>query len=215
MAQEYVVLITTKSEEISLTKKICVFASSCNYLEESYYECAGKLGELLAKSGFSLVYGGSSLGLMWACASKVKENGGEIYGVMPEKLYNMGVSTDDCVELTVTPCMRTRKAKMDELSDGLIALPGGFGTLEELSEMIVQKQLGYNNKPIVILNHNGFYDKLIEFFNVIISENFANKQLSKGLYYVANTPQDAIQYLLDYDYSVKTDNLRKELLYKR
>lgn len=198
-----------------LTKRICVFASSCNYLEKSYYECAERLGTLLAKSGFSLVYGGSSLGLMWACASKVKENDGKIYGVMPEKLYNMGVSTDSCVELTVTPCMRTRKAKMDELSDGLIALPGGFGTLEELSEMIVQKQLGYNNKPIVILNHNGFYDKLTEFFNVIIEENFANRQLSEGLYFVAQTPEEAVQYLLDYDYSAKTDNLRKELLYKR
>ena len=213
--QGFAVLITTKSEEISLTKKICVFASSCNYLEKSYYECAELLGTLLAKSGFSLVYGGSSLGLMWACASKVKENGGKIYGVMPEKLYNMGVSTDECVDLTITPCMRTRKAKMDELSDGLIALPGGFGTLEELSEMIVQKQLGYNNKPIVILNHNGFYDKLTEFFNVIIEENFANRQLSEGLYFVAQTPEEAVQYLLNYDYSAKTDNLRKELLYKR
>ena len=198
-----------------LTKRICVFASSCNYLEKSYYECAERLGTLLAKSGFSLVYGGSSLGLMWACASKVKENGGKIYGVMPEKLYNMGVSTDECIDLTITPCMRTRKAKMDELSDGLIALPGGFGTLEELSEMIVQKQLGYNNKPIVILNHNGFYDKLTEFFNVIIEENFANRQLSEGLYFVAQTLEEAVQYLLDYDYSAKTDNLRKELLYKR
>ena len=213
--QGFAVLITTKSEEISLTKKICVFASSCNYLEKSYYECAELLGTLLAKSGFSLVYGGSSLGLMWACASKVKENGGKIYGVMPEKLYNMGVSTDECVDLTITPCMRTRKAKMDELSDGLIALPGGFGTLEELSEMIVQKQLGYNNKPIVILNHNGFYNKLTEFFNVIIEENFANRQLSEGLYFVAQTPEEAVQYLLNYDYSAKTDNLRKELLYKR
>lgn len=213
--QGFVVRIITESEGISLTKKICVFASSCNYLEESYYECAEKLGDLLAKSGFSIVYGGSSLGLMWSCASKVKENGGKIYGVMPEKLYNMGVSTEDCVELTVTPCMRTRKAKMDELSDGLVALPGGFGTLEELSEMIVQKQLGYNNKPIVILNHNGFYDKLIEFFNVIIAENFANKQLSEGLYYVARTPEDTVQYLLNYDYSTNNDSLRKELLYKR
>ena len=144
-----------------MTKNICVFASSCNYLDKSYYPIAEELGELLAKSGFNMVYGGSSLGLMWACASKVNENGGKVFGVMPEKLHNMGVSTESCVELTITPCMRTRKAKMDELSDGIVALPGGFGTLEELSEMIVQKQLGYNNKPIVILNTNGFYNKLI------------------------------------------------------
>jgi len=198
-----------------LTRNICIFASSCNYLDKSYYPEAEKLGELLVKAGFNLVYGGSSLGLMWACASKVKEFGGKVYGVMPEKLHNLGVSTDECVELTVTPCMRSRKAKMDEMSDGLVALPGGFGTLEELSEMIVQKQLGYNNKPIVILNTNGFYNKLIEFFNVIIDENFANRKLSENLYYIAPTPEVAVEYLKNYDYTPKTDNIKKELLYKR
>lgn len=198
-----------------MSKNICVFASSCNYLDSSYYPMAEKLGEELAKAGFNMVYGGSSLGLMWACASKVKEFGGKVYGVMPEKLYNMGVSTDECVDLTVTPCMRTRKAKMDELSDGVVALPGGFGTLEELSEMIVQKQLGYNNKPIVMLNTNGFYNKLIEFFNVIIGKNFANHKLSENLYFVADTPEKVVSYLLQYNYEARIDNIQKELLYKR
>lgn len=198
-----------------MTKNICIFASSCNYLEKSYYTAAEELGEQLAKAGFNMVYGGSSLGLMWACASKMKENGGKIYGVMPQKLYDMGVSTEDCVELTITPCMRSRKAKMDELSDGLIALPGGFGTLEELSEMIVQKQLGYNNKPIIILNTNGFYTKLIEFFDVIIKENFANRKLTEDIYFIANTPEEAIEYLQKYDYNETNENIKKELLYKR
>lgn len=188
-----------------MSRNICVFASSCNYLDESYYPVAAKLGELLAKSGFNMVYGGSSLGLMWACAELVKKYGGKIYGVMPEKLYNMGVSTDECVDLTVTPCMRTRKAKMDELSDGVVALPGGFGTLEELSEMIVQKQLGYNNKPVIILNTNGFYNKLIEFFDVIIKEKFANHKLCENLYYVAQTPEEAVEYLVKYDYTAKSE----------
>lgn len=188
-----------------MNKNICVFASSCNYLDESYYPVAAELGKLLAKNGFNMVYGGSSLGLMWACAEQVQEYGGKIFGVMPEKLYNMGVSTEACVDLTVTPCMRTRKAKMDELSHGVIALPGGFGTLEELSEMIVQKQLGYNNKPIVILNTNGFYNKLIEFFDVIIKEKFANHKLSSNLYYVAQTPEEAVEYLVKYDYTAKSE----------
>ena len=188
-----------------MSRNICVFASSCNYLDESYYPVAAKLGELLAKSGFNMVYGGSSLGLMWACAEQVKKYGGKIYGVMPEKLYNMGVSTDECVDLTVTPCMRTRKAKMDELSEGVVALPGGFGTLEELSEMIVQKQLGYNNKPVIILNTNGFYNKLIEFFDVIIKEKFANHKLCENLYYVAQTPEEAVEYLVKYDYTAKSE----------
>lgn len=178
-------------------KRVCVFASSCNYLEKSYYEAASEFGELLGKSGYDMVYGGSSLGLMWACAEKVKQNGAQLIGVMPERLHNMGVHTDECVELFITPCMRSRKAKMDELSDAVVALAGGFGTLEELSEMIVQKQLGYNNKPIVILNTNGFYDKLIEFFDEIISQKFA-RDTAKKLYFVANTPGEAIEYIKNY-----------------
>lgn len=178
-------------------KRVCVFASSCNYLEKLYYEAAAEFGELLGKSGYDMVYGGSSLGLMWACAEKVKQNGAQLIGVMPERLHNMGVHTDECVELFITPCMRSRKAKMDELSDAVVALAGGFGTLEELSEMIVQKQLGYNNKPIVILNTNGFYDKLIEFFDEIISQKFA-RDTAKKLYFVANTPGEAIEYIKNY-----------------
>lgn len=178
-------------------KRVCVFASSCNYLEKSYYQAASNFGELLGQSGYDMVYGGSSLGLMWACAEKVKQNGAQLIGVMPERLHNMGVYTDECVELFVTPCMRSRKAKMDELSDAVVALAGGFGTLEELSEMIVQKQLGYNNKPIVILNTNGFYDKLLEFFDEIISQKFA-RDTAKKLYFVANTPEEAIEYIKNY-----------------
>lgn len=178
-------------------KNVCVFASSCNYLDKSYYDAAAEFGNLLSKADMNMVYGGSSLGLMWACAKEVKKNGCQIIGVMPERLHNMGVHTDECVELFVTPCMRSRKAKMDELSDAVVALAGGFGTLEELSEMIVQKQLGYNQKAIVILNTNGFYNKLIEFFDEIISENFA-RDTSGELYYVAETPNQAVEYLLNY-----------------
>ena len=180
-----------------MIKNVCVFASSCNYLEDIYYKEAAEFGELLSKSGFNMIYGGSSLGLMWACAEKVKQNGAKIIGVMPEKLYNMGVSTDECVELTVTKGMRERKAKMDEMSDAVVALAGGFGTLEEFTEMIVQKQLGYNNKPIVLLNTNGFYNKLNEFFESMIAQNFA-RNTAKELYYIAQTPIEAVEYLKSY-----------------
>ena len=193
-------------------KRVCVFASSCNFLDEDYYKDAAEFGDLLGKSGFDMVYGGSSLGLMWACAEKVKKNGSQIIGVMPEKLHDMGVYTDDCVELFVTPCMRSRKAKMDELSDAVVALPGGFGTLEELSEMIVQKQLGYNNKPIILLNTNGYYDKLVDFFEEIISQNFARSNARK-LYYTANTPQEAIEYLKNYTF--ENILVTKEQIYQR
>ncbi len=180
-----------------MIKNICVFASSCNYLEKIYYSESAVFGKLLAQNGYNMVYGGSSLGLMWACAEQVKNNGGKIFGVMPERLHNMGVYTDECVELTITKGMRERKAKMDELSQAVVALAGGFGTLEELAEMIVQKQLGYNNKPIVLLNTNGFYNKLNDFFEDIILQNFA-RSTAREMYYIANSPEEAIQYINNY-----------------
>ena len=178
---------------------ICVFASSSNNLDEVYYNDAAALGKLMGENGMNIVYGGSRLGMMYACASAVKNNGGQIIGVMPQRLYNMGCGNpQDCKEFILTIGMRERKAKMDEISDGVIALAGGFGTLEELSEMIVQKQLGYNNKPIVILNTNGFYDNLINFFETIINQKFA-KQETGNLYYVAQKPSDAVSYIINYD----------------
>ena len=180
-----------------MIKNICVFASSSNYLEEAFYEDAKELGKLIGENGYNIVYGGSTLGMMWACAEQVKTNGGKVYGVMPQRLVDMGCRTDNCDEFHLAVGMRDRKQKMDEISDAVIALAGGFGTLEELAEMIVQKQLGYNKKPIIILNTNRFYDKLIEFFDVIVEEKFANK-ISKELYFVAKTPQEAIDYIKTY-----------------
>ena len=180
-------------------KNICVFASSSNNLDECFYRDAAELGKCIGKDGMNIVYGGSRLGMMYACASQVKLNGGKIIGIMPERLYNMGVGNpEDCDEFILTSGMRERKAKMDEVSDATIALAGGFGTLEELSEMIVQKQLGYNTKPIILLNTSGFYNGLVDFFNTIIQHKFA-KEISRDLYYIAQTPQDAIDYLKHYN----------------
>lgn len=179
---------------------ICVFASSSNNLEEAFYKDASELGMLMGKNDMNIVYGGSRLGMMYACASKVKEFGGNIIGVMPQRLYDMGYgNSEDCSEFILTKGMRERKAKMDEISKGIIVLAGGFGTLEEASEMIVQKQLGYNNKPIVFLNTNGFYDNLMKFFDTIIDYKFAKNETQK-LYHVAQTPKDAINYIKEYDY---------------
>jgi uncharacterized protein (TIGR00730 family) len=178
---------------------ICVFASSSNNLEDIFYRDASELGRLMGINGMNIVYGGSRLGMMYACASKVKENGGNIIGVMPKRLFDMGYGNkEDCAEFILTKGVRERKAKMDEVSEGVIALSGGFGTLEEISEMIVQKQLGYNKKPIVLLNTNGFYDNLISFFNTIIASNFA-KQGTEELYYIAQTPMEAVKYIKEYN----------------
>ena len=185
-----------------MTKRVCVFCSSSDTLDKSYYDDATMLGELMAKSGLDLVYGGSSVGTMYSVAKSAKKYGSKVYGVMPEKLYGFGVHSDECDEFFLTPDMRSRKAKLDELSDAIISMVGGFGTLEEVSEMIVQRQLGYNNKPIVFLNTNGFYNNLLRFFDDIIEHSFA-KGSAKDIYFVANTPQEAVDYLVNYKPSEK------------
>ena len=179
---------------------VCVFASSSNNLEEHFYQDAAELGRLMGQNGMNIVYGGSRLGMMYACASQVKEYGGKIIGIMPQRLYDFGYGNPkDCDKFILTSGMRERKAKMDELSEAIIALAGGFGTLEEISEMIVQKQLGYNKKPIIFLNTNGFYTNLIKFFDDIIKNKFA-KDGTEKLYYIAQTPKDCIKYIKEYNY---------------
>ena len=178
-------------------KRVCVYSSSRNTLDDIYYTAAENLGILMGKNGYDVVYGGGCLGMMFKNANAVKQNGGSVIGVMPEKLFALGISNPDCDERFITKCMRTRKGKMDELSDAVVALAGGFGTLEELSEMIVQKQLGYHSKPIVILNTNGFYNSLIAFFETIIHQKFASQD-TRDIYYIAHEPEDVIEYLKNY-----------------
>lgn len=196
----------------SIIKNICVFSSSSDYLDEKYYKDAKELGKLIGQNGYNIVYGGSTLGMMWACASEVKNHGGKVFGVMPQKLVNMGCRTDNCDEFHLADGMRDRKAKMDEISDAVVVMAGGFGTLEEFTEMFVQKQLGYNKKAIVLLNTDGYFDKLLEFFNKIVDEKFANK-FTKEIMYVASTPQEAIDYINKYKEPEKTPS--KHEIYAR
>lgn len=193
-------------------KTICVFASSCNDIKKEFFNLAYTLGKEIAKNHYDIVYGGSNLGLMGEVTSSARLEGAEIIGVMPEKLYNLGIHPGDCTKFILTKEMRERKAKMDELSQAVIALPGGFGTLEELSEMIVQKQLGYNNKPIVILNCENYYDNLIKFFDEIINSNLAPK-ISKNLYFVTNNPKEAIEYINSYKFE-QIEYLNKKIAIK-
>lgn len=178
---------------------ICVFASSTNEIDKEYYNLAYNLGKQIGLCGYNIVYGASNRGLMGEVSASARSNGAEIIGVMPEKLYNLGIEKGDCTKFILTKGMRERKAKMDELSQAIIALPGGFGTLEELSEMIVQKQLGYNNKPIVILNCKNYYDNLINFFNDIIKSNFA-PEITKNIYFVTDSVCEAIEYIDNYKF---------------
>ncbi len=193
-------------------KNICVFCSSSDYLDDVYYKDAKELGRLIGQNGYNIVYGGSTLGMMWTCASEVKNNGGKIYGVMPQRLVDLGCRTDNCDEFHLAQGMRDRKQKMDDISDAVIAMAGGFGTLEEFAEMCIQKQLGFNKKAIVLLNTNGFYDDLLKFFEKMIEEKFANNY-ARDLIFVANTPQEAIDYIKNYIKPEKTPT--KHEIYSR
>ena len=187
-----------------MIKNVCIFSSASNNINEIFFKEASELGWLLGKNGKNVVYGGSRLGTMYACAFAAKNAGAKITGIMPQRLYDIGYGNpEDCDEFIITEGIRERKAKLDECSDAVIALAGGFGTLEEISEMIVQKQLGYNKKPIVLLNTNGYYNELIQFFDKMVKTNFAKPEASK-LYYVAETPSDAMDYLISYNHDELT-----------
>ena len=179
-------------------KRISVFASAANELDEIYYKDASTLGMLIGTNGYDLVYGGSHRGLMYAVAQAAKINGSDIYAVMPQKMADAGLANpEDCKEFHITKGMRERKAKLDEISDAVIAIAGGIGTLEEISEMMVQKQLSYSNKPTVILNTAGFYDDLIKFLHTMEKHKFTHGKISDIVYF-ANSPADAISYIKNY-----------------
>ena len=180
-----------------MKEKICVFASSSNKIGEKYFNDAKKLGKLIANNNYDLVYGAGSVGTMFAIASSAKAGGAKIYGVIPEKLNNIGVDWKECDDFIVTECMASRKKRMRELADAFIAIPGGFGTLEEILEVITLKQLGYHSKPIVFLNTNNFYSNLLAQFDTFYEQDFAKKE-NKNLYYIAKTPEDAIKYIKTY-----------------
>lgn len=180
-----------------MKQKICVFASSSNKIEEVYFADAKKLGELITQNNFDLVYGAGCVGTMFTVAKAVKSNGGKVIGVIPEKLNNIGVDWKECDEFIITECMASRKKKMRELSDAFIAIPGGFGTLEEILEVITLKQLGYHSKPVIFLDTNNFYSNLFAQFETFYNQNFAKPE-NENLYFIAKTPEDAIKYINTY-----------------
>ncbi len=156
-------------------KNICVFCGSSPGTDPEFLKIAGKLGEEIATRGLGLVYGASNLGLMGAVAKSALANGAKTIGVMP-KVFVDRVQHPNLTELIITDTMHQRKAKMFELSDGFIALPGGFGTFEEILEMLTWSQIGYSSKPCGFLNVNGYYDELIKFFDKSVEMRFVKKE---------------------------------------
>jgi uncharacterized protein (TIGR00730 family) len=173
---------------------ICVFASSSSRINSEYATAASNLGLLLARAKMDVVYGGGGIGLMGKLADAVLENGGAITGVIPSFMKDEGWNHSDVNEMIITPDMGERKKRMFAMSDAVVALPGGVGTLEELTEAITLKQLGLFRGPIIILNTLNFYKSFIDFLEHMISGNFLRYE-HKNIWEIADTPEEVLVYL--------------------
>lgn len=178
-------------------KRITVFCGSSAGSDGTLMEQATLLGQTLAKQKIELVYGGSNVGLMTAVADGALGAGGIVIGVLPDFLRAKEVAHLGLTELLIVESMHERKMKMNELCDGVIALPGGFGTLEELFEMLTWAQLGLHKKPIAILNTNGFYDALIMLLNNMVDNGFL-KRVNKEMLLVSSDIEDLLHKMKNY-----------------
>jgi len=151
---------------------VCVFAGSKPGANPRYLETAAALGQALARRRITLVYGGASTGLMGAMANAALAGGGRVLGVMPQGLVDLEKAHRGLSELIITPDMHTRKARMSELADAFLALPGGLGTLDELFEILTWAQLGLHHKPVGLLNSGGYWDGLRSFLDQGRAEGF-------------------------------------------
>ncbi len=173
---------------------VCIYGASSNQIDAGYIMATETLGEELAKAGHSLVYGGGGAGLMGAAARGFTAGGGRIVGVVPGFLQVDGVLYDRCDEMVVTDTMRQRKQVMDERSEAFIITPGGIGTYEEFFEMYTLKQLGRHNKPLIVYNIDGYYDKLLDMLQFTVEEGFM-RPVSLTLLTVASTPVEVLTAL--------------------
>jgi uncharacterized protein (TIGR00730 family) len=179
-------------------KRICVFCGSSSGESPVYLESATRVGEILAREGLGLVYGGSRVGLMGRLADSVLEHGGEVIGVIPRALVNREVAHGGLTELRIVASMHERKAVMAELSDAFIALPGGLGTLEELFEVVTWSQLGLHQKPSGVLDVRGYYQPLIAFLDHAVNEGFLATQ-HRRMIMLESDPDALVARLREYE----------------
>ncbi|SFS06239.1 hypothetical protein SAMN05421771_1183 [Granulicella pectinivorans] len=175
-------------------RNIAVFCASANGARPIYREQAEALGRALAVHQIGLIYGGAKVGLMQAVAEAAIASGGHVVGVIPEVLVDLEVAHDGLSELHITDTMHTRKALMGERSDAFIVLPGGFGTFEELFEVLAWQTLKIHTKPILLLNTAGFYKPMLAFLDHCVAEGVL-KQKNRDILLVADTVEDAFKQL--------------------
>jgi len=177
--------------------RITVFCASSFGTEKIYEEQAIALGKTLAEQNIELVYGGANVGLMGAVADGTLNAGGKVIGVLPNFLRSKEIAHQGLTELILVESMHERKTKMNDLCDGVIALPGGFGTLEELFEMLTWAQLGLHKKPIAVLNINGFYDALLELLQTMTEKGLL-KEVNQKMLLVSEDIDDLLEQMKNY-----------------
>jgi len=165
-------------------KALCVYCASSDRLAPKYYAAAESVGREIARQGWALVYGGGKTGMMGAVARGTKQGGGRVVGVIPEFMKVRELAFDEADELISVITMRERKTMMETRADAFLALPGGWGTLEELLEILTLAHLEVLHKPIVIFNQDGYYDDLIRMFERVIEERFMHATI-RGKFSVA------------------------------
>ena len=178
-------------------KKICVYCGSSAGKDPDYARAAVALGQALCNRSIGLVYGGAAVGIMGTVADAVLEKGGEVIGVIPKSLAVKEVAHPNLAELHVVASMHERKAMMAELADGFIALPGGWGTLEETFEILTWAQLGFHDKPCGLLNINGYYDGLIGFLENAFEQQFVS-ELYRPMLITSNEPASLLEQFASY-----------------
>lgn len=188
-----------------MPKLLCVYCSSSTKLDPKYYDAGERLGRAMVAHGWGLVYGGGNIGLMGSVARSVKEAGGVVVGVIPDFMQVRELAYVEATELVVVPTMRERKRIMAERADAFLTLPGGIGTLEEMTEIMSERYLNLTQKPLVLLNQDGFYDHLLMFFERMVTEKFKSAGLAE-LLAVAPTV-DEVWPLLDKPKAFEADAL--------
>ena len=177
-------------------KTIAVYCASSNKVRASFVAAAERLGELIAADGKRLVYGDGGIGLMAAVARGALKVGGEVVGVIPQFMVDQGWNNPESTETIVTQTMHERKAKIVEISDAMVALPGGIGTFEELLECLTWKQLGLHHNPVVILNTEGYYDKLLECIDLMVDEQMM-RPIHKEMFVVVSEPEEVLPAIMN------------------
>lgn len=177
-------------------KSIAVYCASSNKVRASFVDAAERLGELIAADGRRLVYGDGGIGLMAAVARGALKAGGEVVGVIPQFMVDQGWNNADSTQTIVTQTMHERKATICNISDAMVALPGGIGTFEELLECLTWKQLGLHHNPVVILNTDSYYDKLLACIDLMVDEQMM-RPIHKEMFVVVNTPEEVLPAIMN------------------